>query len=95
MRTLTPSEKLSLQVSIALMAGMFSVVPTVYGAPTLNEIKSVTANGAPNNTTVHQSSDKSMTAVMAHGNRNNVIDWTDFSVGANDKLWQGAGMSMS
>lgn len=86
MRTLTPSEKLSLQVSIALMAGMFSVVPTAYGAPTLNEIKSVTANGAPNNTTVHQSSDKSMTAVMANGNRNNVIDWTDFSVGANDKV---------
>lgn len=86
MRTLTPSEKLSLQVSIALMAGMFSVVPTAYGAPTLNEIKSVTANGAPNNTTVHQSSDKSMTAVMANGNRNNVIDWTDFSVGAKDKV---------
>ena len=84
MRTLTPSEKLSLQVSIALMAGMFSVVPTAYGAPTLNEIKSVTANGAPNNTTVHQSGN--MTAVMANGNRNNVIDWTDFSVGANEQV---------
>lgn len=82
MNTLTNKEKLALQVSLALVAGMFSLNPVVQGAPVLEK---VVTGGA----TVHQST-ANVTAVVpdstATGVTNNVINWKDFSVGSGEKV---------
>lgn len=82
MNTLTQKDKLALQVSLALVAGMFSLVPVAQGAPVLEK---VVTGGA----TVHQSDDKTMTAVVpgnTSGVSNNVINWKDYSIGQNEKV---------
>lgn len=77
MNTLTKKDKLALQVSLALVAGMFSLVPVVQGAPVLDKVVSggATVSQTTSNVTAIQSS-----------NTNNIIDWKDFSVGSSEKV---------
>ena len=74
--------QIALQVSIALVAGMFSIVPVAYGAPTGGQVvKGGAVIGDPvANTT--GGNDISITSTT----RNNVIDWQDFSVAAGEKV---------
>ncbi len=75
--------QIALQVSIALAAGMFSIVPVVHGAPVESANASTTAtikhgvitnaNGTVTKTDASYTSINSTT-------QNNVIDWQDFSV---------------
>lgn len=75
MERLTHKEKLTLQVSLALAAGMVSTMPVTYGAPILDK---VVAGGA----TV----DVGTTTKVASTQTNNVIDWKDFSVAQGEKI---------
>ncbi|HBT79257.1 MAG TPA: hypothetical protein DEA67_03820, partial [Selenomonas sp.] len=75
MERLTHKEKLTLQVSLALAAGMVSTMPVTYGAPILDK---VVAGGA----TV----DVGTTTKVASTQTNNVIDWKDFSVAKGEKI---------
>jgi len=63
---------IALRVSIALVAGMFSIVPVVHGAPVLNKVVS---GGAK----VDQTTTANVTDITS-SSTNNVIDWHDFSV---------------
>lgn len=78
MERFTHKEKLTLQVSLALAAGMVSVMPMTYGAPILDK---VVAGGAK----VDQTTTANVTAVTS-ANKNNVIDWKDFSVAKGEKI---------
>ncbi len=74
--------QIALQVSIALVAGVFSIVPVAYGAPTGGQVVkggAVIGNPVANST---GGSDISITSTT----RNNVIDWQDFSVAAGEKV---------
>ena len=62
--------KLTAQISLALMAGMFSMVPVVYGAPVVDKTRTNTAN---------VSSAGFVTDVKGT-QQNNVVHWQDFSV---------------
>ena len=75
MNTLTNKDKLALQVSLALVAGMFSLVPTVHAAPVLD--KDVTGGA-----TINTGTNTTITSTI----HNNVINWTDFSVGSNESV---------
>ncbi len=77
MNTLTNKDKLALQVSLALVAGMFSLVPVAQGAPVLDKVVSggATVSQSTTNVTTVQSS-----------NTNNIINWKDFSVGNGEKV---------
>ena len=75
MERLTHKEKLTLQVSLALAAGMVSTMPVTYGAPILDK---VVTDGA----TV----DVGTTTKVASTQTNNVIDWKDFSVAQGEKI---------
>ncbi|TYZ20327.1 YDG domain-containing protein [Selenomonas ruminis] len=82
MDTIDKKAKLTAQISITLMAGMFSMVPVTYGAPVLDEGQTNTAKVTydhnttnvvdldPNNNVVH----------------NNVVHWQDFSVAKNETV---------
>ena len=69
-------ERLALQVGIALTAGVFGTLPTAEGAPVLDKV--VTAG-----TQVAQSG--SVTDVTGT-QQNNVVKWTDFSVGKGETV---------
>lgn len=75
MERLTHKEKLTLQVSLALAAGMVSTMPVTYGAPILDK---VVAGGATVNV--------GTTTKVASTQTNNVIDWKDFSVAQGEKI---------
>lgn len=75
MNTLTNKDKLALQVSLALVAGMFSFVPTVHAAPVLD--KDVTGGA-----TITTGTDTTITSTID----NNVINWADFSVGSGESV---------
>ncbi|MBO6199556.1 MAG: filamentous hemagglutinin N-terminal domain-containing protein, partial [Psychrobacter sp.] len=68
--------KLTAQISLALMAGMFSIVPVVYGAPvvdtTQNNTAAVTTAG--------------LTTNIVGEKTNNVVHWQDFSVAKGEKV---------
>ncbi|SFT56901.1 filamentous hemagglutinin family N-terminal domain-containing protein [Selenomonas sp. GACV-9] len=63
-------EKITLQISIALAAGMFSILPVSYGAPVKDH---VAVGGA-------QISVAGTTTNITSTTKNNVIEWRDFSV---------------
>ena len=67
--------QIALRVSIALAAGMFSIVPVTYGAPVGHEIvkggASVTYSDAENG---------GINTSITSNTTNNIIDWQDFSV---------------
>lgn len=71
-------KRLAGRVSLALAAGMFSVVPVAHGMPTLDKIDTgaVKFDGAtPNPGDVLASG-----APITSDTKNNIIDWKDFSV---------------
>lgn len=71
-------KRLAGRVSLALAAGMFSVVPMAHGMPTLDNVEQGTVkfNGAkPNPGDVLASG-----APITSGTKNNIINWKDFSV---------------
>ncbi|SFW31642.1 filamentous hemagglutinin N-terminal domain-containing protein [Selenomonas ruminantium] len=69
-------EKLAAQVSLTLMAGMFSIVPVVYGAPVLDTTKENTA-------TV---SSAGLTTNVVGQAQNSVVHWQDFSVATGETV---------
>ncbi|SFB11534.1 filamentous hemagglutinin N-terminal domain-containing protein [Selenomonas ruminantium] len=75
--------QIALQVSIALAAGMFSVVPVVHGAPVGGTSTTATitySDAKVDNQVVGQNT--SITSNVT----NNVIDWQDFSVAAKETV---------
>lgn len=75
--------QMALQVSIALVAGMFSVVPVVQGAPVGGTSATATitySDVVENNQVVGQNTN------ITSNVTNNVIDWQDFSVAAKEKV---------
>ena len=72
-------KQIALQVSIALMAGMFSFVPVSYGAPVGGVVKngSVDIKAFDASTNTLNINDTAGATGTPH---NNVIDWQDFSV---------------
>lgn len=78
MNTLTQKDKLALQVSLALVAGMFSIVPVAQGAPMLE--KTVTSGTVVNQKVAN------VTTVTSNASGNNVINWKDFSVAQNEAV---------
>ena len=68
-------KRLAGQVSLALAAGMFSVVPVAHGMPTLDPAHPHT------NTADATVSYPDATTMNVNGTRtNNVVDWKDFSI---------------
>lgn len=69
--------QIALQVSIALAAGMFSIVPVAYGAPVGG---TVVAGGASYSYADAASGNGGKDTNITSNTQNNVIDWQDFSV---------------
>lgn len=75
-------KRLAGQVSLALAAGMFSVVPVAHGMPTLDPAAPHTG-GTPDVTVSYPDT----STMNVNGSRtNNVIDWKDFSVKAGETV---------
>ena len=70
MKRLSEKRKLAGEITISLIAGMFSIVPVACGAPVLDKVVS----GGATVTVADKVTDVSSSA------QNNVIDWKDFSV---------------
>ncbi len=75
MNALTKKDKLALQVSLTLVAGMFSLVPVAQGAPVLEKVVSGGADVTPGTNTT-----------ITSKNLNNVINWRDFSIADNESV---------
>lgn len=73
MRRKNNKERLAIQIGITLTAGMFSIMPTAFGAPTGGQ---VAAGGA------NISDPLNITSTT----KNNVITWKDFSVGKDETV---------
>ena len=67
---------LTIRVGIALSAGMFSIIPVAYGAPSGGEVKAgqVTIVNAPKEVNITSTT------------KNNVISWQDFSIAKDEKV---------
>ena len=78
-------KQIALRVSIALAAGMFSIVPVAYGAPTGGK---VTTGGASIVYTDAANGGKDTN--ITSNTRNNIIDWQDFSKALKDINYTGA-----
>ncbi|BAL84181.1 hypothetical protein SELR_24730 [Selenomonas ruminantium subsp. lactilytica TAM6421] len=63
-------KKLAGQISLALITGMFSMIPVAYGAPVLDTSKNNTADV----------SSSGFTTEVVGKQTNNVVNWQDFSV---------------
>lgn len=68
--------RLAAKISIALTAGMFSIVPVTYGAPTLDKVVSGGATVATNDKITN----------ITSTTQNNVINWQDFSVAKDETV---------
>jgi len=86
MRREQEMRQIALQISIALAAGIFSFIPSVSAAPVLNEGSTKTTAGVAVNSTTDTTNfpNVAITDVTAT-QRNNVVDWQDFSV-AKDEM---------
>ena len=73
MRRDNNKERLAIQIGITLTAGMFSIVPAAFGAPTGGQ---VAAGGANIDNPLN----------ITSTTQNNVITWQDFSVGKNETV---------
>ncbi|SHK70603.1 filamentous hemagglutinin family N-terminal domain-containing protein [Selenomonas ruminantium] len=73
-----------MQVSIALAAGMFSIVPVAYGAPVggTSSTATITYSDVKDSSNNVIGQDTSVVGSVT----NNVIDWHDFSVDKNEKV---------
>ncbi len=76
MDTIEKKAKLTAQISITLMAGMFSMIPVTYGAPVVDDGQMKTAD---------VTYDQNTTNVVGK-QQNNVIHWQDFSVAKNETV---------
>lgn len=75
--------QIALRVSIALAAGMFSIVPVTYGAPVGGQVVKGGASIAYTNAASgNGGKDTNITSTT----KNNVIDWHDFSVAEGEKV---------
>uniref|UniRef100_UPI00156A06DC YDG domain-containing protein n=1 Tax=Selenomonas ruminantium TaxID=971 RepID=UPI00156A06DC len=72
-------KQIALQVSIALMAGMFSFVPVSYGAPVGGVVKNGSVDIKPFDASTNTLNIND-TAAATGTPHNNVIDWQDFSI---------------
>ena len=83
-------KRLAGRVSLALAAGMFSVVPVAHGMPTFDKVNAAHNGGASvtfNGSTPAQSGDKPTSGVAIDSNlKNTIIDWKDFSVGSTEHV---------
>ena len=76
------TEKLVLNIGIALTAGMFSIVPVAYGAPVSDGVKTAGVTIAPVAATTAGCVDTNITSTAP----NNVIGWQDFSVAEGESV---------
>ncbi len=82
MDTIDKKAKLTAQISITLMAGMFSMIPVTYGAPVLDEGQINTAKVTYDHNTTNVV-DLDPNDKVVH---NNVVHWQDFSVAKNETV---------
>ncbi|MCR5438401.1 MAG: filamentous hemagglutinin N-terminal domain-containing protein [Selenomonas sp.] len=75
--------QIALRVSIALAAGMFSIVPVVHGAPVGGVVKHGDVDIKTYDTTTKTLNIKDNASGINH---NNVIDWQDFSVASGETV---------
>lgn len=72
------AKSLAISIGIALSAGMFSIIPVAYGAPSGGEVKAGHAD-IVKNTTAKEVNITSTT-------KNNVISWQDFSIAKDETV---------
>lgn len=72
------AKSLAIRIGIALSAGMFSIIPVAYGAPSGGEVKAGNA-AIVKNTTAKEVNITSTT-------KNNVISWQDFSIAKDETV---------
>lgn len=72
------AKSLAISIGIALSAGMFSIIPVAYGAPSGGEVKAGNA-AIVKNTTAKEVNITSTT-------KNNVISWQDFSIAKDETV---------
>lgn len=85
MKRLSKREKLTGQVGLALMTGMFGVVPVAYGAP-IHDAGSAYNTVTKNDIKAAANTAGGITTTVDGKNTNNVVAWKDFSVGTNDEV---------
>lgn len=76
------TEKLVLNIGIALTAGMFSIVPVAYGAPVSDGVKTAGVAIEPVAAATAGCVDTNITSTA----QNNVIGWQDFSVAKGESV---------
>ena len=79
-------KQIALQISIALAAGIFSFIPSVSAAPVLNEGSTRTTAGVEVNPATDTNFPNVAIMDVTAEQRNNVIDWQDFSVAKNEMV---------
>ncbi len=90
-------KRLAGQVSLALAAGMFSVVPVAHGMPTLDNVETgtnvkVSVGGATAESLSNYAgkslagNNNATTASITSESTNNVLNWKDFSVGSTETV---------
>lgn len=72
------AKSLAISIGIALSAGMFSIIPVAYGAPSGGEVKAGNAAIVKNNT----AKEVNITSTT----KNNVISWQDFSIAKDETV---------
>lgn len=90
MKRLSKREKLTGQVGLALMTGMFGVVPVAYGAP-IHDAGSAYNTVTKNDIKAAANTAGGITTTVNGKDANNVVAWKDFSVGADDEVKFDAG----
>lgn len=70
------AKSLAISIGIALSAGMFSIIPVAYGAPSGGEVK------AGNAAIVNAAKEVNITSTT----KNNVISWQDFSIAKDETV---------
>lgn len=90
MKRLSKREKLTGQVGLALMTGMFGVVPVAYGAP-IHDAGSTYNTVTKNDIKAAANTAGGITTTVNGKDANNVVAWKDFSVGADDEVKFDAG----
>lgn len=70
------AKSLAIRIGIALSAGMFSIIPVAYGAPSGGEVK------AGNAAIVNAAKEVNITSTT----KNNVISWQDFSIAKDETV---------
>ena len=77
-------KRLAGRVSLAFAAGMFSVVPTAHGMPTLDNVE--TGDVKINSAAPVNGATLANGASITSETKNNVVNWKDFSIAKNESL---------